>query len=303
MVKDPQHQDRLLVKQLKSMTTGPTIPITMDVVQLDNPSTVLNNDSGHRCTRENLPLEDISNQSCLFGTSTTETLFDWVWDKVVGITRYCVHPTCALTEKTIVGGTKQCNMNKLVELQPDLVLCNQEENTPDIVHAIEELGVDVYVAFPKTHADALVDLQNLGSIFDQEKKVDKWTGTFLAKTSDVSPSPFTYIYLIWRKPWMAVGKDTFIARQLELIGGQNQLSTHPERYITLESADLQQANTHILLSSEPYPFEEKHIQELLDLGIDRTRIHFIDGEYCSWHGVRMIESIEYLQAWKDQYIS
>ena len=99
---------------------------------------------------------------------------------------------------------------------------------------------------------------------------------------------------------MAVGKDTFIARQLELIGGQNQLSTHPERYITLESADLQQANTHILLSSEPYPFEEKHIQELLDLGIDRTRLHFIDGEYCSWHGVRMIESIEYLQAWKDQ---
>ena len=235
--------------------------------------------------------------------STTETLFELgVWDKVVGITRYCVHPTSALTEKTIVGGTKQCNINTLIELEPDLVLCNQEENTPDIVHAIEELGVDVYVAFPKTHEDALVDLQNLGSIFGQEKKVDKWTGTFLAKTSDVTPSPFTYIYLIWRKPWMAVGKDTFIARQLELIGGQNQLSTHPERYITLDATDLQQANTPLLLSSEPYPFEEKHIQGLMDLGIDRDRIHFIDGEYCSWHGVRMIESIQYLQQWKDQYI-
>ena len=102
---------------------------------------------------------------------------------------------------------------------------------------------------------------------------------------------------------MAVGKDTFITRQLNLIGGQNHLSTHPERYITLKSTDLQQANIHILLSSEPYPFAKRHIQELLDLGIDRNRIHFIDGEYCSWHGVRMIESIQYLRTWKDQYIS
>ena len=236
--------------------------------------------------------------------SATETLFELgVWDKVVGITRYCVHPTSALREKTIVGGTKQCNMTKLVELQPDLVLCNQEENTPDIVHAIEELGIDVYVAFPKTHYDALEDLQRLGAIFGQQDKVDKWRETFLAKHWNGTPTPFTFIYLIWRKPWMAVGKDTFIARQLELIGGQNQLSTHPERYITLDPTDLLQANTHILLSSEPYPFEEKHIQELLALGIDRTRIHFIDGEYCSWHGVRMIESIQYLHNWKDQYIS
>ena len=102
---------------------------------------------------------------------------------------------------------------------------------------------------------------------------------------------------------MAVGKDTFIARQLQLIGGNNTLADCSERYITLESSDLQRSNTHILLSSEPYPFEHKHIQELLDLGIDQTRIHFVDGEYCSWHGVRMIQSIQYLQNWKDQHLS
>ena len=236
--------------------------------------------------------------------STTETLFELgVWEKVVGITRYCVHPVSALTEKIIVGGTKQCNIDKLIALEPDLVLCNQEENTPEIVQAIEELGIDVYVAFPKTHEDALVDLQNLGCIFGKENRVKQWTETFTATQSGLDSTPFTYIYLIWRKPWMGVGKDTFIDRQLRMIGGQNTLADSPDRYITLEPKDLQHPDTHILLSSEPYPFENKHLEELLDLGIDRTRIHFINGEYCSWHGVRMIESIQYLRNWKEQQLS
>ncbi len=235
--------------------------------------------------------------------STTETLFELgVWDSVVGITRYCVHPTSALTEKTVVGGTKKCNMNKIIELQPDLVLCNQEENTREIVHALEALGIDVYVAFPKTHEDALVDLHNLGRMFEREDRTKKWKEAFVSTQSTLDPVPFSYIYLIWRKPWMAVGKDTFIDRQLQLIGGQNTLADAPERYITLEPTDLQQENTHILLSSEPYPFEHKHVQELLGLGIEQTQIHFIDGEYCSWHGVRMIQSIQYLQNWKEQHL-
>ena len=134
-------------------------------------------------------------------------------------------------------------------------------------------------------------------------KVKQWTEIFTDTQAALDSSPFNYIYLIWRKPWMGVGTDTFIDRQLQKIGGQNTLADYPDRYVTLEHEDLQHPDTHILLSSEPYPFEEKHVQELLDLGIDRTRIHFIDGEYCSWHGVRMIQSLQYLRNWKKQHLS
>ena len=102
---------------------------------------------------------------------------------------------------------------------------------------------------------------------------------------------------------MGVGKNTFIHQQLSLIGGHNAFSDHSERYMNLEKDELLRNDIHILLSSEPYPFTERHVQELVELGIDRHRIHFIDGEYCSWHGVRMIESINYLRKWKKEHLS
>ena len=102
---------------------------------------------------------------------------------------------------------------------------------------------------------------------------------------------------------MGVGKDTFIHQQLSIIGGINAFEEHTERYMTLENTDLLRPDVHILLSSEPFPFEGKHVQELIDLGIPKHRIHLIDGEYCSWHGVRMIESLEYLHLWKQNQLS
>ena len=102
---------------------------------------------------------------------------------------------------------------------------------------------------------------------------------------------------------MGVGKDTFIHQQLSLIGGVNAFEDHTDRYMTLDNEDLQQPELHILLSSEPFPFDTKHIKELIELGIPPYRIHLIDGEYCSWHGVRMIDSIEYLHHWKQTQLS
>ena len=102
---------------------------------------------------------------------------------------------------------------------------------------------------------------------------------------------------------MCVGQNTFIHQQLRLIGGQNAFVDKAERYMILENIDLLKPDVHILLSSEPFPFTDKHIEELEDLGIPPNRIHLIDGEYCSWHGVRMIEAIEYLRHWKQTQLS
>ena len=231
--------------------------------------------------------------------STTETLYRLgVWHSVIGVTRYCVHPPSAITEKVVVGGTKKCNIDTLQSLQPDLVICNQEENTPDIVHSIEDLGIDVYVAFPTTHVEALHELQILGRIFNKVALTEQWRTTFTDQMKIENQFSFTYAYLIWRKPWMGVGQSTFIHQQLSLIGGRNAFENHPDRYMTLQNKDLLQSEAHILLSSEPFPFTTKHIRELEDLGIPSHRIHLIDGEYCSWHGVRMIDSIKYLRHWK-----
>ena len=236
--------------------------------------------------------------------STTETLYKLgVGDSVVGVTRYCVHPSSATTDKVVIGGTKQCNIERMKSVHPDLVICNQEENTPEIVQAIEELGIDVYVAFPTTHSEALHEIQVLGQMFNKTSITDQWQTKFTNKLKGDTYSPFTYAYLIWRKPWMGVGKDTFIHQQLSIIGGVNAFEYHKDRYMTLENEDLMQPDLHILLSSEPFPFEAKHIQELIALGIPAHRIHLIDGEYCSWHGVRMIESIEYLRHWKQTQLS
>ena len=236
--------------------------------------------------------------------STTETLYRLgVWDNVVGITRYCVHPTSATTEKVVVGGTKQCNFEKLQNLGPDLVICNQEENTPEIVHTIESLGIKVYVAFPTTHEEALHELEVLGLVFNKTSVTNRWLKLFHQRMPLENDSSFTYAYLIWKKPWMGVGERTFIHQQLAVIGGQNAFSDDAERYMTLENQDLMKPDLNILLSSEPFPFSEKHITELVELGIPRHRIHLIDGEYCSWHGVRMIDSIEYLHHWKRTQLS
>lgn len=237
--------------------------------------------------------------------STTETLYKLeVWEAVVGVTRYCVHPSTAVDEKTVVGGTKQCNIEKLKALKPDLVFANQEENTPEMVEQIEALSIPVYVAFPKMHADALQDVLNMGQILDKSEIAHSWVQKFTTSQTQLNPSPFKYIYLIWRKPWMAIGQDTFIHQQLALIGGQNALADQDERYITLNDVDLiKHKEVNILLSSEPYPFLRKHLEELVGLGLDRNRIHFINGEYCSWHGVRMIESLDYLHKWRSEQLS
>ncbi len=235
--------------------------------------------------------------------STTETLCKLdIWDSVVGVTRYCVHPDSATSEKVVVGGTKQCNYETIRSLKPDLILCNQEENTVEMVNKLKTLGVPVVVFFPKTQTDAMEDIHTLAQIVGKSDVVETWTTQWTTAKKNVSITPFQYVYLIWRKPWMVAGTDTFIHQQLSSIGGENCCNSSEERYQSIESEDLLNSTAHILLSSEPFPFTEVHRQELMELGIPKERIHFINGEYCSWHGVRMLQSLAYLQKWKNEHI-
>ncbi len=225
--------------------------------------------------------------------STTETLFALgLGDRVVGITRFCVHPREQLEEIVKVGGTKDLVEERIEALQPDLVIGNAEENTREMFAWLESRW-PLYVAFPRTVDDAIADLRNVGRLVGAPEAAEAHAAEIEAARAALVARPFTYAYLIWREPWMAVNDDTFIAAMLAEAGGRNVFGPLSDRYPTVELADLLPAD-QILLSSEPFPFGDKHIDELVAQGLSRGQLRLVDGERCSWHGVRMAAGFRYL---------
>jgi iron complex transport system substrate-binding protein len=229
--------------------------------------------------------------------STTETLYEFGLEKrIVGVTRYCVHPASAKKDKIIVGGTKQINIEHLQRCRADLVLTNQEENSKAIVEEIKKLGIPCYVSFPQNVDQALQDMENLGKLLHREEQARQCLDKIRDTRNKCRPSFFRYAYLIWRHPWMTINNQTFISSMLSEIGGENIFSAPKERYLECSMADIKKQNPDIVfLSSEPYPFKKKHIQELIQLGFQEKQIQLIDGEMCSWHGIRMVRGFSYLQ--------
>ena len=211
--------------------------------------------------------------------STTESLFALgLGERVVGVTRFCESPP-QVKALPKVGGTKDLDLERLIALEPDLVIGNVEENSEQIAEQVDA-HFPLWMAFPKSVDEALQDLRDLGQICGVEGAAQDWVSRIQAARASLQAQPFTYLYLIWRKPWMAAGQDCFISALLREFGGENLV---PGRYPTLELERMQDLKPErVLLSSEPFPFAEKHRPELVGL---ETRL--VDGALCSWHGVRL----------------
>lgn len=232
--------------------------------------------------------------------STTETLFALgAGEAVVGVTRFCVHPAERLEGLTRVGGTKDLLLDRLLALKPDLVIGNAEENTREIFAEVEP-HVPLLVAFPKGVDEALHDLLRLGVVMGREAEAEALLRTIRAERAalraEATTRPgFRYTYLIWREPWMAVNDDTFISALLAEAGGVNALAGVSPRYPTVPPEALRDGGV-ALLSSEPFPFKDRHREELIASGVPPERIFFVDGELCSWHGARLAEALPMLRA-------
>jgi ABC-type Fe3+-hydroxamate transport system substrate-binding protein len=221
--------------------------------------------------------------------SVTELLYDLgLGDRVVGITRYCVHPAAWLQTKTIIGGTKKIDIRKILSLQPDLVLANKEEN---IKEQVELLGtsVPVYTSAVSNLASALQLIQDIGQLVRKEKKaaslVEKIKKGF-ASLQKIS-TPQKLVYVIWRKPYMTAGGDTFIQDMINRMGCTNVFKKK-KRYPVFLMNDLEPLKPDfIFLSSEPYPFKEKHIAEVKKIFPD-IKMLLVDGEMFSWYGSRLL---------------
>lgn len=225
--------------------------------------------------------------------SQTELLYDLgLAEKVVGITKFCVHPAEWRKTKAIIGGTKNINAEKIRKLQPDLIIANKEENVKD---QVEALAVDypVYVTDIATLDDALAMTCNIGVLTNTAAKAGIITNMIRQGFATIKPlNEIPTAYFIWRNPYMSAGSDTFIHDMLTKCGFRNVYGSHA-RYPVIDINELKEKQCRlILLSSEPYPFKQKHVDELQQQLPDAT-IMLVDGEMFSWYGSRLLQAPAY----------
>ena len=224
--------------------------------------------------------------------SQTEFLYHiGMADRIVGQTVFCVHPADRFKQAVKVGGTKKVKFELIDELQPDLIICNKEENSIEIVETLSA-RYPVWVSDVRNTDDACNMMSMLGDILqagaETEALLSGIRNSFsAAKLYHRHPC----VYLIWRNPFMAAGSDTFISHMLNKAGFVNLIQD--KRYPELSIEALQAINPPLLLlSSEPYPFAEKHVAEMQKL-LPHSKIMIADGEMFSWYGSRLLNSQTY----------
>ncbi len=227
--------------------------------------------------------------------SQTELLFDLgVEDELVGITKFCIHPADRVKNKAAVGGTKTLHIGQIQALKPDFILANKEENTREQIEALQRY-YPVHVTDMTTLPDALAMIREVGALVGRATEA-----AILAQQIETRllppfpPLSLTVAYLIWRKPYMVAANDTFIHSMLEVAGFTNAFSNQT-RYPEVTPDDLQQAQPDLIfLSSEPYPFMQKHVRELQEI-CPAAQVLLIDGEVFSWYGSRLLRASDYFR--------
>ncbi len=223
--------------------------------------------------------------------------------EVVGITKFCVHPEEWFRSKVRIGGTKNPRIEKILELKPDLIIGNKEENRKEDIDVLSK-ECPVWMSNILTLEDALEMIEQVGAITQKHSAAQSLSqqlkGDFAAYTDTLGQTTMKRAaYFIWQKPYMVAGKDTFINELLKHAGFDNIFGSIP-RYpeISLEDLAANQPEV-ILLSSEPFPFQEKHFAPFQE-ACPNAKINIVDGEMFSWYGSRLLHSIEYFKALRTQ---
>ena len=218
--------------------------------------------------------------------SITEFLVDLgLRDRLVGCTKFCVHPEGLRRDIQVIGGTKTPKPELIRALAPDLVIANQEENRREDVEAIREFA-PVWVSRVRTLIEAEQLNDALGKLFNREGFAAVVNCRNEDRIRTVATDHGTALYLIWKDPYMSVGGDTFIHDVLTRCGYQNLLSERT-RYPELSEEELQVLNpAHLLLSSEPFPFRAEHLERMQEL-CPEAEVRLVNGEFFSWYGSRI----------------
>ena len=245
--------------------------------------------------------------------SQTELLYDLgLEDRIIGITKFCVHPYHFKSTKKIVGGTKKVHYEKIRLLQPDIIICNKEENTLEIVAELSKI-CPVWVTNIVSVEDNFQMIADFGQLFNCRTEAQKWSDKLAFILSDfkkfIKDKPVKKVaYFIWANPYMVVGSDNYINEMLQLNRFENvydtsnsELARHknPEvsgRYpeIDIKKMRIQGDPELVLLSSEPFPFQEEHASEI-ERYSEYAKPIFVDGEMFSWYGSRLLKALDYFR--------
>lgn len=247
----------------------------------------------------NLQLNKIPKRIVSLVPSQTELLVDLGLEaSIVGVTKFCVHPKHLRLSKAVIGGTKQINIEKLIALQPDIILCNKEENTKAIIEALEKIA-PVHISDIYNLEDSYELIKMYGDIFKVESEAVGIISNIQNEREQfqnkIKNNPQLKVaYFIWKNPWMVAASDTFIDVMIEEAGFKNVFNAdkrYPE--INIDNTKLKESDL-IFLSSEPFPFKEEHILEL-KAHFPEAKIKIVDGELFSWYGSRLQKSYEYFE--------
>ena len=236
--------------------------------------------------------------------STTELLCALgLADALVGVTVYCVEPRDVVRGKTRVGGEKDPDLGVIQALAPDLVIANIEENRREDVDALRAAGLAVWVTWPRTVAEGLAMIRELGEVTGAAEPARALLATLVplyaaARARAAARRPVRVFYPIWREPWMTVGGDTYVHDLLATCGGAGLFGDR-ERYPTVTLDEVAaRAPEVILLPDEPFRFRRAHLRDFDPWpampAVRAGRLHLVDGKPFSWHGPRLAEALRML---------
>lgn len=251
---------------------------------------------GHSITLEKTPQRIVS-----LVPSQTELLIDLgCVNQLIGRTQFCIHPNDKVKSIEKIGGTKKLKWEKLIALQPDLIIGNKEENTKQDIEKLSAL-FPVWMSDIRDLTDAENMILELGKITGKEENAKQICLDINQKKESKPPikREINCLYIIWRDPWMVAGCDTFINTMLQYIGCKN-VCTPGSRYPILDAKQIKDLSPEVVfLSSEPYPFKKKHIQEIESI-LPGSMIQLVNGEYFSWYGSRLLHAFDALHTIREQ---
>lgn len=226
--------------------------------------------------------------------SQTELLYDLgLEDRVVGITKFCIYPEVWFRNKNRVGGTKNVDFEKLKALKPDLIIANKEENAQADIEALQKL-YPVYVSDIFNEEEACTMIEDVGKLTGTIKEASSIVEKVKKDFEEFPKINAKVLYFIWSNPYMVVGANTFIGHLINKLGMTNCIVEQKERYIEISKEEIVQLEPAcLLLSSEPFPFSEKHIEEFKTFY--KGDIMLVDGELFSWYGSRMLKMKQYFE--------
>lgn len=223
--------------------------------------------------------------------SLTEAVAATAPGLLVGATDWCSRP--AGLDVVRIGGTKNPDTAAIAALAPDLVIANEEENRPPDLAELRAAGLRVLVTEIRTLPQALAELHRVlvdGCGLRRPGWLDAagaaWRGLPQARAYDPAAGPrLRAVVPIWRRPWMALGRDTFAGDLLARLGVDHVLAGHDDRYPRFDPADLP-ATDLVVLPDEPYLFTADDGPEAFP-GLPAA---LVSGRHLTWYGPSLVEA-------------